>query len=414
MPPVARHTLLLLLAACRPTPDDPVDPAARDTAVEQVPEAPGADDGNTDWFFDPTRVLALDLGLPAASLEALEDDPATYVEGTLAFPEEGITLDGVGVRLKGMSTWRDLSGKASFKVKLDFLRDGQVLHGERRLTLDSLVYDPSMLAPWLAYEAWRGAGAPAPRVGFATVAVNGEPYGLYALVESYDEVFLGGWFDDPTGPIWEAGAAFYPCDFDKCTCFELDEPGSDTDTADLEALCAAVTAPPGEAWPALQALLDVDAALRYLALEMVVGHWDGYAFNVNNYHFTRDPGAGRWSFLPWSTDLAWAWNPWMGGGCGSWGADLVGYDRGLLAATCAGDPTCAAALADAVRTTADLLERQDLPARIPALRDLLAPHVAEDPRREYDVASYDAQVACLAAFLAGRPAQVRALLGDGA
>ena len=34
---------------------------------------------------------------------------------------------------------------------------------------------------------------------------------------------------------------------------------------------------------------------------MLVGHWDGYAGDRNNYHFYREPD-GPFVFIPWGTD----------------------------------------------------------------------------------------------------------------
>ena len=45
------------------------------------------------------------------------------------------------------------------------------------------------------------AGSAAPRVTYAWVSVNGEPYGLYTVPESVDENFLEHNFTDRRGPI---------------------------------------------------------------------------------------------------------------------------------------------------------------------------------------------------------------------
>jgi hypothetical protein len=47
----------------------------------------------------------------------------------------------------------------------------------------------------------------------------------------------------------------------------------------------------------LSAVVDVDAYFRYLALETVMCHWDGYSFNRNNYRIYENPETGRFHFI---------------------------------------------------------------------------------------------------------------------
>ena len=34
----------------------------------------------------------------------------------------------------------------------------------------------------------------------------------------------------------------------------------------------------------------------------MVGHWDSFSGNANNYYFYRDPGTEKFYFLPWGPD----------------------------------------------------------------------------------------------------------------
>ena len=51
----------------------------------------------------------------------------------------------------------------------------------------------------------------------------------------------------------------------------------------------------------LATLVDLDRFLTFWATEVLVGHWDGYAGNRNNYHFYREVG-GLFVFIPWGVD----------------------------------------------------------------------------------------------------------------
>ena len=52
---------------------------------------------------------------------------------------------------------------------------------------------------------------------------------------------------------------------------------------------------------ALEAVVDVDQFLTFWAVEVLVGHWDGYTGNRNNFLIYRPPG-GRFVFIPWGPD----------------------------------------------------------------------------------------------------------------
>jgi hypothetical protein len=116
-------------------------------------------------LFDPTTVVEIDLDLPEASRDALASDPGEYVDATFSLtgPDGSYGPLAIGARLKGSASFRPLSGKAAFKLKLGHTVKGQRILGLKTLTLNNMVQDPSMLHEALAYEVFRAAGAPATR-----------------------------------------------------------------------------------------------------------------------------------------------------------------------------------------------------------------------------------------------------------
>lgn len=52
----------------------------------------------------------------------------------------------------------------------------------------------------------------------------------------------------------------------------------------------------------LGALLDTNRFLSFLAMEVLLGHRDGYALARNNFRLYHDPGSGRFVFLPSGMD----------------------------------------------------------------------------------------------------------------
>ena len=222
-----------------------------------------------------------------------------------------VTIDGethtdVGVRKKGfLGSQSDT--KPSLKLRYDKYVDGQALGGViERMTLNNSVQDPSMVNTCLAYQVFAAAGSPSPRCNFATVTVNGKELGLYVHLEELKPPFLARHFDSAEGNHYEGTISdFTPSHrgtIEKKTNEDAD------DWSDVDAVIAALQDLPEEGLGALAEIVDLDRFLSFWATESLVGHWDGYAGNRNNYHFYRDPDGyhgdpdGKFVFIPWGVD----------------------------------------------------------------------------------------------------------------
>ena len=282
--------------------------SARATPNNPNPWDPGTDLDPSDALFDPDHVLTVELWLPDDSLAALQQDPYTYVEGAIGF--QGVWLEPVGVRVKGQwGSYRTLDQKVALKVKLDEYDSELRLRGLSHLTLNNMVQDPSTVRERLAYTLFRDAGVPAPRTGYVALYLNGEYRGLYDDVETIDETFLGRWFEDAQGNLYE-GAYGQDLTEGSYTSLLLHQQGDDDVAAysELAVLAALLAQEPSEARVAeLEALVDVDSVLRMWAVEVLTGHWDGYFYYPNNYRVYHDPSTGLLTLLPWGTDQTFSW-----------------------------------------------------------------------------------------------------------
>jgi hypothetical protein len=71
------------------------------------------------------------------------------------------------------------------------------------------------------------------------------------------------------------------------------------DGSDLQRLAAAVREPDrSRRWARLSETLDVDRFLTFMAMEVLIGHRDGYCLARNNFRLYHDPAADRFVFLP--------------------------------------------------------------------------------------------------------------------
>lgn len=251
-----------------------------------------------DWdrLRGQTRTLA-DILVGADCLDSPADDIFTWFEATVTV--DGETLTQVGVRKKGFLG--SLSKvKPALKVRFDKFVDGQLLGGAmKRLTLNNAQQDPSLINTCMAYHIFASAGLPAPRCNFATVAVNGENLGLYAHVESMKTAFLQRNFSDPSGNLYEGTVSDFRPKWRGTLQKKTNE--EEADWSDIDAVGAALQNPSPAGLEALADIIDIDRFLTFWATEVLIGHWDGYAGNRNNFYVYREPDA-PFVFIPWGAD----------------------------------------------------------------------------------------------------------------
>ncbi|HEY5977311.1 MAG TPA: CotH kinase family protein [Solirubrobacterales bacterium] len=378
--------------------------------------APSAEAETVEHMYSPQTVDVIELTLPPASKAALEEDPeGDYVEGTFALAETDGSPDGVGpastpltvgIRLKGDGSFQGLDGKAAFKLKFNEFVKKQAFLGLKKMTLNNMAQDPSMIHEALAYEVFRAAGIVAPRTGFASVRVNGEDYGIHLNLEAMDVVALErhhGGFEDPQH-LYEGN---YLADALQPSLgkFEVDE-GDDEDLSDLEALAAAVEAEdPGPFLERMAPVADLDQMTRMWAVENYLAHWDGYAGlgGPNNFYLHSRPD-GVFEMLPWGTDQTWE-EPQLG----------FGHRGGVLFKRCLADQACLELYLAALKGVEATVAGLGLDGRATAMAELLRPwqQLEAEPRKLYGDEEIAAEVEATRAFISGRPASLAEWLEDG-
>jgi hypothetical protein len=124
--------------------------------------------------------------------------------------------------------------------------------------------------------------------------------GLYVLLESVDPPFLSRTFTHTHGnvysPPWIYSPPWNTDVTERLDCIGGHETNS---LADLKALAAAARTPSAAD---LSRVLDVDRFLSFMALEVMLCHWDGYTSNIKNYLLYHDVDAQRMVFVPHDMD----------------------------------------------------------------------------------------------------------------
>ncbi len=289
-------------------------PAPHTRAAKPI-QSPQTD--TSDSYYKLDRVLAVDIDLSLTGWDSLRAQSRTLAdilggEDCLDAPADDIfswfsatvTVDGethteVAVRKKGFLGSLSTE-KPSLKVRFDKFVDDQFLGGVlKRLTLNNAQQDPSMINTCLSYHLFANAGLPAPRCNFATVRVNGEDLGLYVQVESIKTSFLERNFTDPTGNLYEGTISDFRPQWRGT--FEKKTNEDQRNWSDIDTVVDALQDPSPAGLEALSEIIDIDRFYTFWALEVLVGHWDGYAGNRNNFYFYREPNS-RFIFVPWGTD----------------------------------------------------------------------------------------------------------------
>jgi hypothetical protein len=124
----------------------------------------------------------------------------------------------------------------------------------------------------------------------------------------------------------------------------------------------------------LDPILDWDGVLNQMAVEVFIGHWDGYGPTRNNYFLHLD-GDGRFTTLPWGVDQTFAY-------------DLPLYEgQGLLLQRCIANIACRGRWEQTllrVADAADALLADGFEDDVTLLAQLSLARFADDPRREWN------------------------------
>lgn len=299
-----------------PTPTPTLEsPPAAPTPTPEEPEETDPSDG----YFAMDRVLEVSIEVNPEDWDTLRHQTRTF-EDLMAEIEKyqlsrpfasiydwfsaTVTIDGethteVGVRKKGFLGSQSDS-KPSLKLRYDKYVDGQSLGGVmERMTLNNSIQDPSMVNTCLAYQVFAAAGNPAPRCNFATVTVNGKELGLYVHVEEIKAPMLARHFDSAEGNLYEGTVSDFTPEYRGTIEKKTNEDADDW--SDVDGVVAALLDTSDAGLKALGELVDLGRFLSFWATESLVGHWDGYTGDRNNYHFYREP-EGKFVFIPWGVD----------------------------------------------------------------------------------------------------------------
>lgn len=319
---------------CRDNCPEAYNPDQRDTDGDDFGDACDADQGSEPGpglppegciefdIFDPNHVLDVEFNMTQANWDALRNQGRKLLDtfggdcqaGPPVSPydyfQADVTIDGqtrtnVGVRKKGFLGSLD-TVRPSLKLRISRYVSSQRLFGTDRFTFNNAKQDPAKIKQCLGYQLFAAAGIKAPRCSFARIKITTEngtqDLGIYANIEDIESPFLDRNFGNSGGNLYEGsfGADFRPR---SLPIFEKENNEETNDGSDLRAVAEVLgNATDEELFTAVDSVVDLETFYTYWAMEGLIGHWDAYSGDVNNYFLYHEVTSGKFYFIPWGDD----------------------------------------------------------------------------------------------------------------
>ncbi|MFK7954283.1 MAG: CotH kinase family protein [Ekhidna sp.] len=213
---------------------------------------------------------------------------------------------GAGVRLRG-NTSRDHDKRP---YKIDFKEfDGSKFYGYKKFNLKPNVNDPSIIRELLTMHMYRAMNVPAIRVTPSVVYINEEYMGVYLNTEQIDDEFVDSRFGHENGFLYKCSWGANLSNDGQIFNNEIYESKINEDEDTREELDSFVkvlnSTPSADFQIEIEKVFNVDSYLRQLAVEAVLGHWDGYSYNQNNFYLFYDAETELVEFIPYDADNTW-------------------------------------------------------------------------------------------------------------
>ena len=264
--------------------------------------------------------------------ESFFTNPSLRIPATVTF--NGETIDSVGVRYKGNSTFclplEQGSVKVPYNLDMNYWISGQKLMEYKKIKLANAWFDPTYCKEYIASQIYRKY-LPTPEINLIPLHTQGDYTGIYVNTESINKQFLSKHFGENEGALFKGDGSGVFCGIDGTDGPEGGEPNfeylgpdsatyfdsytlkSETGWNDLINLISTLELNP----QSLSDVLNIDRVLWAMAVNTVVSNLDTYnGYYVHNFYMYQD-SEERFQMIPWDFDnsfvgaiMGWSyWNP---------------------------------------------------------------------------------------------------------
>lgn len=368
-------------------------------------------------LFQNDQVIIIDLEFPDANFWTLltnnyEADANEYIPAHLTITDETGTysMDSVAVRLKGNSSYSHPGNKKSFKIDFNKYIAGQNHDGIKKLNFSNGFKDPSLLREKIFFDVCRDAGVPAPRANFATVTMNGTPWGFYTMIEQIDDQFLDWKMADDNGNLFKAGDNFgvpgggnegTPADLmnygnnqsSYTERYELKTNEIENDWTDLIALIDFINNSDDNTFEnGLDDVLEVQDFLRSAALDILFSNLDSYTGSARNYYIYHNLSTGKWEWVKWDGNESFGSYTNNAGNMISLAIDYRNENRPLLDRIFESDLLYERYLFEICYLSETFFNSQYINPKCDALKELIQNDVYADNNKMYSNADFDSNI----------------------
>ncbi len=236
--------------------------------------------------------------------------PATLIFSNATLAD---TLTNIGFRLRGNTSRQ--ADKKSFKISVNSFSSGRRYQGFKDFNLNGEHNDPSISRARIAWEFASAEGIACSRSVHSELYINGDYKGLYLNTEHINNDWLKLRFGTNTGNLYKctypANLRFIsnnPDDYklSKSNGERVYELKTNEDVDDYSKLALFIdvlnNTPQSQLLCSLDSIFNIESYLRSLAFEVIMGHWDNYSFNQNNYYLYENPETGKIEYIPYDID----------------------------------------------------------------------------------------------------------------
>lgn len=296
--------------------------------------------GDYNAFFLEDSVQTVSIEIDENNLNYLlqnaTDEPSVMATSVTI---GDVTLGYCGLKTKGNYTlehsFTDNPGSDRFSFTINFGKyikkaeygQKQNFYGANKISFNNFYFDKSMMKEFFALKLMDEMGLPTPQYGLAKLYINGNYYGVYAMVEAFDESILEQYYgvdDDelsnylckPTdtnfiydelleddSPLWEYDEETYedvkemlPTVMEWARKLNCLSAGTDFDGNSIDVNSE-------EYLGLLGQIMDVDAAVRYFATHSWLCQMDNMFVEQQNFGLYVDAN-GKCLLMPWDYDLS--------------------------------------------------------------------------------------------------------------
>lgn len=289
-------------------------------------------DKYVEKYFNRDKVMDVNIEIDEKELKEMFANAQSEESKMASVTINGDTYKNIAVRPKGNSSLKAVAssstkdkenstenktsesknsstqtkGEDRFSLKIDFDEyvSGQTMEGLTQLNLNNNYSDPSYMREFISYSICEDMGLKTPEMAYAKVSINGKYHGLYLAVESILEPFIENSFETISGDLYKSTGAqggtlkYNGDDFKNYSSMEVKSDRKNADYTKFTNMLKAL-----ESGKDIEKYLDVDSALKYIALNTALLNLDSYQGSfAHNYYLYEENG--KFTVIPWDLNMA--------------------------------------------------------------------------------------------------------------